>query len=124
MRLGKPTTSRHRAQLLRARASDMRRAPTASEGALFELVRRKKLGAQFRRQMPIGRFIADLFAPTVRLVVEIDGGYHHNRARADARRDLAMKRAGLHVLRLDAQLELAEPETAVQLIAAAVERLR
>jgi len=102
----------------------MRRAPTTSEAALFQLVRCGKLGVRFRRQVPLGRFIADLFAPTVGLVVEIDGGYHCTCVAGDARRDLALKRAGLHVLRLDAQLVMDHPERAVGLIMAAIERLR
>ncbi len=51
--------------------------PIASEARLFEALRAGKLGVTFRRQAPvIRRFIADLPAPEVRLVVEIDGLCH------------------------------------------------
>jgi len=42
------------------------------------------------------------YAPSVRLVVEVDGGYHARRASADARRDRKLERAGHRVLRIEA----------------------
>jgi very-short-patch-repair endonuclease len=36
----------------------------------------------------------DFVAPSVRLVIEVDGGYHADRAAADARRDRALGRFG------------------------------
>jgi very-short-patch-repair endonuclease len=45
----------------------------------------------------------DFFAPSVRLVVEIDGGYHADRSRADASRERKLVRAGYRVLRLEAE---------------------
>ncbi len=124
MRFSKSTLSTHRSALLAARASGMRRAPTASEAALFELVRGRRLGVPFRRQVVLaGRYIADLFAPTIGLVVEIDGGYHAQKRRADARRDRVLERAGLHVLRLDAHVVLRQPERVLALLRAEVARL-
>jgi very-short-patch-repair endonuclease len=97
--------SSHRSAVLAARAASMRSAPTTSEALLFEAVRAQKLGVAFRRQVPLcGRYIADLYAPSVRLVIEVDGGYHAQRGRADERRDRALRRAGYHVLRVDAAL--------------------
>jgi very-short-patch-repair endonuclease len=55
----------------------MRHAPTPSEARLFAAVRRRRLGVSFRRQVPVlGKYIVDLLAPEVRLVVEVDVGYH------------------------------------------------
>jgi very-short-patch-repair endonuclease len=42
----------------------------------------------------LGRYIADLLAPSVKLVVEVDGESHAGRERADARRDRALAAAG------------------------------
>ncbi len=79
----------------------MRHEPTASEAKLFEAIRSGKLGVSFRRQVPLaGRFIADFYAAEVRLVVEVDGGYHARRSDADARRDRALEKLGYRVLRL------------------------
>jgi very-short-patch-repair endonuclease len=81
----------------------MRATPTSSEAALFDAVRGGRLGVAVRRQVPLlGRFIADLYVPAVRLVIEVDGGYHSERREHDARRDRALERAGYRVLRLDA----------------------
>jgi len=95
-------------QLLRlhANAHAMREAPTPSEHALWQALRARKLGVQFRRQVPLGRFIVDFLAPSARLVVEVDGGYHARRGAPDARRDRKLRRLGLTVLRLPAELVL------------------
>ena len=53
---------------------------------------------QFRRQAPIGPYIADFFCPAARLVVEIDGATHTDSV-ADAARDRWMHAQGLVVLR-------------------------
>jgi very-short-patch-repair endonuclease len=75
----------------------------------------------FRRQVPLlGRFIADFLAPAERLVVEIDGGYHVEHPRADARRDAALARAGYRVLRLHAALVVRDILAAVSRVRAAL----
>jgi hypothetical protein len=57
-----------------------RRALTDSEAVLWEALRARKLGVQFRRQVPLcGRFIADFYAAAAQLVVEVDGGSHRGR---------------------------------------------
>ncbi len=91
----------------------MRFALTPSEAALWAQLSARKLGVQFRRQVPIGRYIADFCAPSARLIVEVDGGYHARRTAADARRDRALARLGFRVLRLPAALVLSQPEEAV-----------
>jgi len=89
----------------------MRHTPTASEARLFDALRGGRLGVSFRRQLPVlGRFIADLVAPEVRLVVEVDGGYHANRRAGDARRGRALVRAGYRVLRVDARLVIVDTD--------------
>jgi very-short-patch-repair endonuclease len=82
----------------------MRFSPTASEAALWRALSGRKLGVAFKRQVPLGRFIADFLAPAVRFVVEVDGQYHGQRQRADARRDETLRRLGYRVLRLEAAL--------------------
>ena len=82
----------------------MRHAPTDTEAALWRALRSSQLGVAFRRQVPVLSFIVDFLAPSARLVVEVDGGYHAGRLRADARREQKLRRAGYRVLRLDAEL--------------------
>jgi very-short-patch-repair endonuclease len=79
-----------------------------------------KLEAAFRRQVPIGRYIADFLAPSVNLIVEVDGAYHARRVAADARRDRHLSRLGYSVSHLDAELVLRDLQLAVALVRAAI----
>ena len=99
----------------------MLQAPTASEAALWLALRGGALGVAFKRQVPLGeRYIADFFAPSVGLVVEVDGGVHRERRSADRRRDERLRRLGYRVVRVDAALVLLDPERALEVIRAAL----
>ena len=90
------------ARLLRAstyRARALRRRSTPAEQALWARLRRWQLGAKFRRQQPLGPYIADFFCEEARLVVEVDGAPHFPRPRRDIVRDAMLRLAGLTVLR-------------------------
>ncbi|MGC4063441.1 MAG: DUF559 domain-containing protein [Polyangiaceae bacterium] len=106
------------------RASAMREHPTTSEAALWRELRARRLGVAFRRQVPVGRYIADFVAPSVKLIVEVDGGYHSRRTTADAHRDRDLRRLGYSVLHLDAALVLRQLSVAVEAVRAAVEDAR
>jgi len=80
----------------------MRLTPTDSEARLWRALRSSQLGVAFRRQVPLLGFIADFYAPSLRLIVEVDGGYHARRASADARRDRKLMRAGYRIVRIEA----------------------
>jgi very-short-patch-repair endonuclease len=55
----------------------MRREQTDAERKLWLLLRDRRLaGAKFRRQAPIGPYIADFICPRRKLIVEADGGQH------------------------------------------------
>jgi hypothetical protein len=59
-----------RSQLLATRAAEMRAALNPAETAFWE-IRGRKLGRCSRRQVVVcPRYIADFYAPTLRLVVE------------------------------------------------------
>ncbi|MBI3202446.1 MAG: DUF559 domain-containing protein [Myxococcales bacterium] len=105
-----------RRQLLLARASAMRAAPTWSEQALFRLVRAGELGVAVRRQVVVGGFVADFAVPAAKLVIEVDGASHTQRGARDARRDRKLARLGWRVLRLEAELVLRQPEVALALV--------
>jgi very-short-patch-repair endonuclease len=110
-----------RKQLIAERAREMRRSLTVSESALWQVIRGKRLGVTFRRQVPIGKFIADFVAPGAKLVVEVDGGYHATRAAADAHKDRFLRRAGYRVLRLPAALVMRNLGDAVGQVKQALE---
>ena len=120
----KLTLSRHRAAVLGARAPALREFATVSERKLWLELSAGKLGVSFRRQVPLaGRWIADFFASSVRLVVEVDGSVHERTRRADARRDEKLRRLGYHVLRLEAEVVLRDLPRAVALVREALGRL-
>jgi very-short-patch-repair endonuclease len=58
-------------------ARHMRREPTPAEEAMWRMLRNGQLaGFKFRRQHPIGLYIADFYAPSAALVLELDGNSH------------------------------------------------
>jgi very-short-patch-repair endonuclease len=105
----------HQAGVVRHAAS-MRSALTPSEEALWAHLRGGQLGVWFRRQVVVGRFVADFAAASAKLVVEVDGSAHARRAGADARRDRALARLGWRVLRVPAKLVMQQPLAAVALV--------
>ena len=94
-------------------AHTMRQAPTDSEARLWRALRSSQLGVAFRRQVPLLGFIADFYAPSARLIVEVDGGCHARRVTADARRDRKHARGGYRVVRLPAELVMRDLPAAV-----------
>ena len=97
----------HRARLLKANRS-------WPEQVLWNAIRSGKLGVPFRRQVPLGRYIADFVAPRAKLIVEVDGSGHRFKRAADARRDRKRARLGYRVLRLEAHLVLTNLQLALQ----------
>ncbi|MBK8999987.1 MAG: DUF559 domain-containing protein [Myxococcales bacterium] len=98
----------------------MRQAPTWSEQALSRLLGGAELGVAVRRQLVVGQFVADFAVSSRRLIIEVDGGSHSQRAAHDARRDRKLARLGWRVLRLEAALVLREPEAALARVRAAL----
>jgi very-short-patch-repair endonuclease len=79
----------------------MRGAPTDAERKLWFLLRSlKPSGLHFRRQAPIGIYIADFAWYSGRLIVELDGSQHASERKAhDARRTAWLESQGYRVLR-------------------------
>lgn len=80
----------------------LRSNQTDAEKRLWSRLRRKQLnGRQFYRQKPLEQFIVDFYAPSVNLVIEVDGGQHftdEGKATDDAR-DQYFDERGLTILR-------------------------
>src|SRR5665213_4270577 len=69
-------------------------APVESERTLWRLLRDRRLeGLKFRRQVPIGRYVADFVCLRHRLIVEADGPFHENSAH-DVERDAWLRAEG------------------------------
>lgn len=83
-----------------ANARTLRREHTDAEGLLWARLRDNALGGRkFRRQQPIGPYIADFACMPEKLLVELDGGGHAERETLDRKRDEFLKRKGYRVLR-------------------------
>ncbi|MDH5684403.1 MAG: DUF559 domain-containing protein, partial [candidate division WOR-3 bacterium] len=55
-------------------ARKSRKNMTDAERKLWFRIRNNQLGVKFRRQQPIGNYIADFICFEKKLVIEIDGG--------------------------------------------------
>jgi very-short-patch-repair endonuclease len=97
---------------------------TDAEKQLWERLRKKSLGGlRFRRQHPIGPYIADFFCNEVGLVVEVDGGIHHAKEQElkDRLRNFAMKKHGLAVIRFSNEQIANDIDDVLARIKAAIE---
>ena len=85
------------------RARTLRESMSDAERKLWRALRVRQLdGVRFRRQHPIGRYIADFVWLERRLVVEVDGGQHaeDDQVAHDARRDRWLGAEGYRVVRV------------------------
>jgi len=87
---------------------------------LWQELRGSALGYRFRREDPIGPYIADFCCRFKRLVVECDGGTHTDPAK-DRRRDRWFHEHGWFVLRFDDHDVLDHIEYVLDTIAQALE---
>ena len=85
---------------IQQRARELRKEMTPAEKLLWSRLRNKQLkGLKFRRQHPLGPFIADFYCAARRLVVEIDGDIHDLQPERDAARTEQFKRYGYRLIR-------------------------
>jgi very-short-patch-repair endonuclease len=91
------------------------------EVLLWRVLRPRPQGFKFRRQYPVGSYVADFACLEARLAIEIDGEAHSrgDQPQQDGVKDLALERAGLRVLRIPAAVVLRDIGSAVDGIVAA-----
>ena len=70
-------------RLARTRARDLRNDLTISEARLWSGIKNRATGARFRRQVPIGPWIADFACLELKIVVEVDDSSHYWRDETD-----------------------------------------
>ncbi len=97
--------------VVQERAKELRKDMTPAEKILWEHLRNRQLGGfKFRRQHPMGSFIADFYCAECKLVIEIDGDIHISQAEADAKRTEIIESFRYQVIRF----RNAEVETNLQ----------
>jgi very-short-patch-repair endonuclease len=108
---------------LRSNARALRKNSTDAERILWSELRDHRLnGASFRRQVPIGNYIADFICHAAKLVIELDGGQHFSdrSEAADAARSAVIEAKGFQVLRFGNHDVMTNRAGALEIIAAAV----
>ena len=72
---------------------------TVAERYLWRALRESLPGHHWRKQVPLGPYIADFCSHGARLIIELDGGQHADAVPADARRTRFLETEGYRVLR-------------------------
>ncbi|MBQ8704435.1 MAG: endonuclease domain-containing protein [Bacteroidales bacterium] len=95
------TSSPDRYDVLKGYAKVNRHNMTVAEQLLWDELRNGKTGCKFRRQHPIGDYIADFVCIEKRLVIEVDGGYHNTmeQRQDDQMRSVDIEKMGYLVMR-------------------------
>ncbi|MGA7306482.1 MAG: DUF559 domain-containing protein [Rhodothermales bacterium] len=108
---------------LTKRSCRLREEMTRGEVILWTRLRGRQLGVRFKRQRPIGCYIADFYCASLELVIEVDGASHDEKISLDGRRDEYMRRHGITVLRFSDFKVLHDEETVINEIEAVIRRL-
>ncbi len=99
------------------KARKLRKNMTDAETKLWQLIRKRQvLGFKFRKQAPIGPFIADLVCFEKKLIIEIDGGQHKDRKTYDEKRTQWLVSQGFEVIRFWNNDVLKDSENVLQAI--------
>ena len=89
-------------QGLLALAKAQRKTRNPWEAKLWQLLRDKGMqGFKFKRQQPIGPYIADFSCHRPKLIIELDGGQHNQpiKKESDTTRSQYFKKEGYKILR-------------------------
>ncbi len=84
---------------LREYARSLRKNSTLSEVILWQTIKKRALGVQFHRQVPMLDYIVDFYCHEIGLAIEIDGSSHDNKFLYDARRQGRLEKEGVHFIR-------------------------
>jgi very-short-patch-repair endonuclease len=104
------------------RARSMRREPTVADRTMWRLLRSRQLeGLKFRRQVPLGRYIADFACFYPRVIVECDGSQHSGHT-YDSARDAWFEAQGFKVFRFANESVLEETDGVLDTLIATLQR--
>ncbi len=97
-------------------AKSLRREMTDGERLLWQRLRGEQLGIKFRRQHPVGPYVADFACLAPQVIVEVDGSQHAGQQAYDAKRDAYFRSLGFDVLRCPANVPFSDLSSMVQAI--------
>ncbi|HEX4875828.1 MAG TPA: endonuclease domain-containing protein [Chitinophagaceae bacterium] len=97
------------------RARKLRNSMTDAELVLWGYLKTKPMGNKFRRQHPLGIYIADFFCYKQKLVIEVDGGIHKDETvkTSDLERQKIIEGEGITVFRFSNEEVLKQLETVI-----------
>ena len=84
---------------LKSRAQKLRRNQTDTEEELWQRIRKKSLGVEFHRQVPMLDYIVDFYCHEIGLVIEVDGNSHDYKYEYDAKRQGRLEKEGVAFIR-------------------------
>jgi len=95
---------------------DLKNNPTEAENILWKFLKAKQLGAKFRRQHVVGRYIADFICLSKKLIIEVDGKIHQSQQDEDAQRTEYLNEKGYKVIRFTNEQIIADIDSVVEKI--------
>jgi very-short-patch-repair endonuclease len=94
-------TPRPKHPMMIDRARKLRHDATPPEQLLWSVLRGRRLGGlKFRRQVPIGPYVADFCCQELRLIVELDGMSHDEKQNRDTTRERWLTAQGFRLVRV------------------------
>jgi very-short-patch-repair endonuclease len=104
------------------KARQLRKDSTDAERMLWQHLRARQIdGCKFRRQRPVGPYIADFVCVERKLILELDGGQHAENKAYDNRRTEWLESEGFRVLRFWNNDVLEDVESVKQAVLMALE---
>lgn len=81
-------------------ARKLRKQQTPQEIKMWARLRGRQFqDYKFRRQVPIGPYVADFYCAEKKMIIEVDGGHHMQQKTLDQQREDFLKGQGYRVLR-------------------------
>ncbi|MCK5052257.1 MAG: endonuclease domain-containing protein [Candidatus Cloacimonetes bacterium] len=117
------TTRIYNRKIQMSRRKELRKRETTAEKILWSSLRRRNINnIKFYRQYGIGAYIADFYAPSLRLCIEVDGKQHHTETGSeyDAERDNYMESLNIQILRFKNELVIEDTVNIVSEIKRAI----
>ena len=97
---------------------------TDSERKLWQSLRAEQLGVKFRRQHPLGNYIADFACLSPQLIIELDGSQHADQVPYDQRRDAYFRSQGFEMIRFPSHEPLRNMQGVLTVVVDVLERLQ
>ena len=111
------------APALKKKARKLRINCTPSETLLWSKIRRKSLGYEFHRQVPIYKYIVDFYCHELSLAIEIDGSIHDNRHEYDIVRQRNIERYGVKFIRFDNEVIVRDIGSVIRTLIATISEI-